>query len=65
MNSTKVLPYLILISFSLSILGFLIDGDERIPNIWINVKEIVLMTIIFFMVLTLLFYLIKLIRHLI
>jgi len=41
-----------MIAFSISILGFILDLNERVPNIWVNIIDISLMTIILFCVLS-------------
>jgi hypothetical protein len=43
---------LLIVSFILSMIGFIIDLRERVPNVWINIFEIIMMTGIIFIVFT-------------
>jgi hypothetical protein len=43
---------LLIVSFILSMIGFIIDLRERVPNVWINIFEIIMMTGIIFTVFT-------------
>ena len=52
MKYSTILSKLLILSFALSLLGFIIDLGERTPNIWINLRDIFMMTLIFFGVIT-------------
>jgi len=51
MKKSRFINFL-MIAFSISILGFILDLNERVPNIWVNIIDISLMTIILFCVLS-------------
>jgi hypothetical protein len=61
MNYLKLLRNLLIVSFSISIIGFIIDLGERVPNVWINIFEIIMMTGIIFTVFTSIYLLTKII----
>ena len=48
MNHKKNLRNILILSFILSCLGFILDLGERVPNILDNIKDIVLMTVLIF-----------------
>jgi len=52
LNYLKTLRNLLIVSFILSMIGFIIDLRERVPNVWINIFEIIMMTGIIFTVFT-------------
>jgi hypothetical protein len=52
MKYSTILSKVLILSFVLSLLGFIIDLGERTPNIWINLRDIFAMTIIFFVIIT-------------
>lgn len=37
-----------LAAFFLSVMGFFIDWHERVPNVWVNLREILMITLILF-----------------
>lgn len=51
MHRNKSVVYLFFTSLCLVVLGFFIDSDERIDNIWVNLREIAMMTAIVFVLL--------------
>ncbi|WP_459211709.1 hypothetical protein [Aquimarina rhabdastrellae] len=51
MNHKKNLLLLFCLAFSLSILGFIIDIGERVPNVLVNILDISMMTLLIFTVL--------------
>jgi hypothetical protein len=52
MKYLKTKKNLLIVSFILSMIGFIIDLRERVPNVWINIFEIIMMTGIIFTVFT-------------
>ena len=48
MKHKKNIVYILMISFCLPILGFIIELGERTPDIVVNIKDITLMTILTF-----------------
>jgi hypothetical protein len=52
MKYLKIKKNLLIVSFILSMIGFIIDLRERVPNVWINIFEIIMMTGIIFTVFT-------------
>jgi len=52
MKYLKTIKNLLIVSFILSMIGFIIDLRERVPNVWINIFEIIMMTGIIFTVFT-------------
>lgn len=52
MKYSIILRNLLFLSFVLSLMGFIIDLRERTPDIWINLRDIFIMTIIFFGIIT-------------
>jgi len=50
MNCLKTLRNLFIMSFILSMVGFLFDLRERVPNLWVNIFEIIMMMAIIFSV---------------
>ena len=52
MKYSTILRNLLILSFVLSLLGFIVDLGERTPNVWINLRDIFIMTIIFFGIIT-------------
>lgn len=52
MNHLNALIKILTISFILAIIGFLIDLGERVPNIWINIFEVFVMTGVIFIIIT-------------
>ena len=59
MNCLKTLRTLSILSFILSMIGFIIDLGERVPNVWVNIFEIIMMTGIIFTVFTSIYLLSK------
>jgi hypothetical protein len=59
MKIKKEILIIISISFLLSIFGFILDLNERVQNIWINIYEIGMMTVIIFCALATIFYSLK------
>lgn len=54
MNLKKILPRLLLISFLLSLLAFVLDLNERVPDLVTNLTEIGILTGLFFLTLSML-----------
>lgn len=48
MNHKKNLVLLLVLAFSLSVFGFILDLGERVPNIATNVIEITIMAVLMF-----------------
>jgi len=56
MKNKIALVYLFLVAMTLSILGFLVDSDQRPANISTPIFEVFAMSIIFFGFLTLIYF---------
>lgn len=54
MNLKKILPRLLLISFLLSLLAFVLDLNERVPDLVTNLTEIGILTGLLFLTLSML-----------
>ena len=52
MKYLKTIKNLLIVSFILSMIGFILDLRERVPNVWVNIFEIIMMTGIIFTVFT-------------
>jgi len=50
-------PFLLILIFSaiISILGFIVDMDERYPDIMVNIKDVLLMTALIFSAVSILY----------
>lgn len=57
MKQIKKLSIILGISFVLSVLAFLIDIKERTLNIFVNFFDIIVMTVLAFVAITIVFYL--------
>ena len=62
LNYLKTLRNLLIVSFILSMIGFIIDLGERVPNVWVNIFEILMMTGIIFTVFSSIYLLSKFIN---
>ena len=56
MQIKKVLLNILIISVCLTIVGFLVDGDEPNPSIWTNVFELLVMTILIFTIISFIYF---------
>ena len=50
MKYLKTITTIFLISFVITIIGFILDLGERIPNIWVNMFDILIMTGVIFLI---------------
>ena len=57
LNHKRNLLYMVAIAAGLSILGFILDLHERVPNVWVNISEIFIMTLLLFVILILGYFL--------
>ena len=50
-------PFLLILIFSaiISILGFIVDMDERYPDVMVNIKDVLVMTALIFSVFSILY----------
>ncbi len=51
------------VSLALSVVGFMLDWNERVPNFITNLKDVSLMTVVFFVFLCMTYMLFQLIRR--
>ncbi len=56
MQIKKILLNILIISVCLTIVGFLVDGDEPNPSIWTNVFELLVMTILIFTIISFIYF---------
>ena len=56
MQIKKRLLNILIISVCLTIVGFLVDGDEPNPSIWTNVFELLMMTILTFTIISFIYF---------
>ena len=56
MQIKKILLNILIISVCLTIVGFLVDGDEPNPSIWTNVFELLVMTILTFTIISFIYF---------
>ena len=56
MQIKKILLNILIISVCLTIVGFLVDGDEPNPSIWTNVFEFLMMTILTFTIILFIYF---------
>ena len=56
MQIKKILLNILIISVCLTIVGFLVDGDEPNPSIWTNVFEFLMMTILTFTIISFIYF---------
>ena len=56
MQIKKVLLNILIISVCLTIVGFLVDGDEPNPSIWTNVFELLMMIILTFTIISFIYF---------
>ena len=56
MQIKKILLNILIISVCLTIVGFLVDGDEPNPSIWTNVFELLMMTILTFTIISFIYF---------
>lgn len=59
MNHQKNLIKIVLFSFCLSLFGFFIDSDQRVLDIGVNIFEIIMMTSIIFLILTIIYVVVQ------
>jgi hypothetical protein len=53
----KAKPFLLILVFSVSItlIGAFVDSDERYPNMWHNIRELIIMTALIFSAVSILY----------
>jgi hypothetical protein len=53
----KAKPFLLILVFSVSItlFGAFVDSDERYPNMWHNIRELIIMTALIFSAVSILY----------
>ena len=56
MQIKKILLNILIISVCLTIVGFLVDGDEPNPSIWTNVFELLMMVILTFTIISFIYF---------
>ncbi len=56
MQIKKILLNILIISVCLTIVGFLVDGDEPNPSIWTNVFELLMMIILTFTIISFIYF---------
>ena len=56
MQIKKILLNILIISVCLTIVGFLVDGDEPNPSVWTNVFELLMMIILTFTIISFIYF---------
>ena len=56
MNLNKELKMLLYLSFGLSILGFILDLGERVPDLLVNLRDIGVMTFVIFLLISAVYF---------
>lgn len=62
MNHQRNLRIMFITAFALSILGFILDLNERVPDIWVNIMDVVMMTFVLFIIIGFLYTIALLIK---
>jgi len=58
----KTIVLIIGVSFIISLIGFVLDLGERVPDVWVNISETIMMTILISILLSVIYLVIVLVK---